>query len=167
MNISQNSGFRDTLNSFSNTIQQLVNTGNSSYGLFDSTNNTFSINIFSTFSDTPLYEYYYTAPRFSNGSVGTKTVDGDTVFRVGSISKLFTVFALLIEKGDANLNDPITKYVPELRNSPDTGTVNSVQWDDVTLGALASQMSGIGRDCKLLKSVIHSLIDGEYSRFSA
>jgi len=150
-NFSQNAGFLDTLNSFSNTIQQVLsNSDYSSYGHFDSTNNTFSINIFSTFLDDPVYKYHYTAPRFSNGSIGAKTVDGDTVFRVASISKLFTVFALLIEKGDANLNDPVTKYVPELRNVPNTGTVNAVQWNDVTLGALASHMSGIGRDCKLL-----------------
>lgn len=151
-NISQNPGFRGAINSFSNTIQQVLSTsgGDSSYGQLDSTNNTFSINIFSTLSDDPLYKYHYTAPRFSNGSIGAKTVDGDTVFRVGSISKLITVFALLIEKGDANLNDPVTKYVPELRNAPNTGTVNSVQWNDVTLGALASHMSGIGRECKLL-----------------
>jgi len=155
-NVSQNPRFRDTLNSFSNTIRQLLSTGNSSYGPFDSANNTFSVNVFSTSSDAPLYEYHYTAPLFSNGSVGTKTVDGDTVFRIGSISKLFTVFTLLIEKGDMNFNDPITKYVPELRNSP-RDTVNAVQWDDVTLGTLASHMSGIGRDCKFLITPIDFL----------
>ena len=150
-NISQNPGFLNTINSFTSTIQKILSTGNSTYGSFDSANNTFSINVFSTFSETPLYKYHYTAPLFSNGSVGTKTVDGDTVFRIGSVSKLITVFALLIEKGDANLNDPVTKYVPELRNAPrNTGAVNGVQWDDVTLGGLASQMSGMGRDCKFL-----------------
>ena len=73
------------------------------------------------------------------------------MYRIGSISKLFTVFALLVENGDANFNDPITKFVPELRDSwmvKQKGVVNAVQWKDVTLGALASQMSGIGRDCK-------------------
>jgi len=150
-NISQDSGFINATRSFSDAIQQLLSTGSSPYGPFDSTNNTFSINVFSIFSDTPLYQYHYTAPRFSNGSVGTKHVDGDTTFRIGSISKLFTVFAFLIERGDANFNDPVTKYVPELRNAPNTGPLNSVQWNDVILGALASHMSGIGRDCKLLR----------------
>jgi hypothetical protein len=165
---SQNPGFRNTLDSFSDTIRQLLSTGNSSYGQFDSANNSFSINVFSVFSDTPLYEYHHTAPVFSNGSIGTKTVDGDTVFRVGSISKLFTVFALLIEKGDVNFNDPVTKYVPELRDAPrNTGAINAVQWDDVTIGNLASQMSGIGRDCKLLKLAIHSLPDAENPSFRA
>ena|SRR6266511_993353 len=151
-NLSQNPGFQNTLNSFSNSIHQLLTPGsNSTYGPFDSTNNTFSINIFSTFSEAPLYEYHYTAPLFkANGSIGTKAVDGDTIFRIASISKLVTVFALLIEKGDVNFNDPITKYVPELKGSTGIGlgAVNAVQWDDVTIGALASQMSGIGRDCK-------------------
>ena len=150
-NISQNSGFRKAVDSFSNIINQLLNTNSSSPIPFDSSNTTFSINIFSKFTDTPLYEYHYTAPLFANGSNGTKKIDGDTIYRIGSISKLFTVFAFLIEKGDANFNDPVTKYVPELRDShlvKQKGVVNAVQWDDVTLGALASQMSGIGRDCK-------------------
>jgi len=150
-NISQNSGFRKAVDSFSNIINQLLNTNSSSPIPFDSSNTTFSINIFSKFTDTPLYEYHYTAPLFANGSNGTKKIDGDTIYRIGSISKLFTVFAFLIEKGDANFNDPVTKYVPELRYShlvKQKGVVNAVQWDDVTLGALASQMSGIGRDCK-------------------
>ena len=150
-NVSQSAAFRKAVNSFSNTIHQLLSTNSSSLIPFDPTNNTFSINIFSKFSDAPLYEYHYTAPLFASGSNGTKKVDGDTVYRIGSISKLLTVFAFLVEKGDANFNDPITKYVPELRDShlvKQRGVVNAVQWNDVTLGALASQMSGIGRDCK-------------------
>ena len=148
-NVSQSAAFQKAVDSFSNKIHQLLSANSSSP--FNPTNNTFSINIFSKFTDTPLYEYHYTAPLFASGSIGTKKVDGDTVYRVASISKLFTVFAFLIEKGDANFNDPVTKYVPELRDSPlvkQKGVIDAVQWDYVTLGALASQMSGIGRDCK-------------------
>lgn len=149
--ISQNSGFRNTVNTFSNTIHQLLSTGNSTYGPFPINNTAFSLNVFSTFSNAPLYEYYYTTPLLANSSIGTKKVDGDTVFRIASISKLFTVFALLIEQGDANFNDPITKYVPELMDASlkPNDPINAVQWKDVTIGALASQMSGIGRDCEV------------------
>jgi hypothetical protein len=164
-NISRNPGFLNATKSFSDTIQQFLTTGSSPYGQFDSTNNTFSIQVFAKSLDTPLYQYHYTAPLFSNGSIGTKNVDGDTVFRIGSITKLFAVFGLLIERGDANFNDPVTKYVPELRDAPNTGPINSVQWKDVTLGALASHMSGIGRDCELLNWPYNSLPDVECASF--
>ena len=159
-NISQNPGFRKALDSLSSVIHRSLNTASGALAPFDPTNTTFSINIFSTFSGSPLYEYHHIAPHFVNGSIGTKKVDGDTVYRIGSISKLFTVFALLIEKGDVNFNDPITKYVPELMDVclEQSGAVNAVQWNDVTLGALASQMSGIGRDCKLVKLTVTMLI---------
>ena len=47
-------------------------------------------------------------------------------------------------------NDPITKYVPELAAAAkhEQNAVDSVDWESVTVGNLASQMSGAGRDCE-------------------
>ncbi|KIN00494.1 hypothetical protein OIDMADRAFT_104394 [Oidiodendron maius Zn] len=36
------------------------------------------------------------------------------MYRIGSLSKLLTVYTLLAEVGNENLDDPVTKYVPEL-----------------------------------------------------
>lgn len=50
-----------------------------------------------------------------------------------------------------SLDDRVTKYVPELRdmavNTPDLDSFPVPAWDDVTLGALASHLGGIGVDC--------------------
>jgi CubicO group peptidase (beta-lactamase class C family) len=89
---------------------------------------------------------------------GTKKVDINTVYRIASVSKVFTVLALLQLKGKINLADPVTKYVPELRQlkkQEDTiNDITTVDWDEVTIDALASQLSDIGQNCTLsLKSV--------------
>lgn len=37
---------------------------------------------------------------------------------------------------------------PELANAPYDDPLEQVNWEEVTLGALASQLSGLGRDCQ-------------------
>ncbi|XP_065903470.1 putative beta-lactamase-like 1 [Dysidea avara] len=80
---------------------------------------------------------------FGTTDVDTPTVtpDGDTIFRIASITKVFTVLMLyqLYEQGRVkSLDDPITHYCPifSLRNPY---TLDDV----VTLRQLASQMSGL------------------------
>jgi CubicO group peptidase (beta-lactamase class C family) len=77
---------------------------------------------------------------------GKVDVGPDTLFRVHSISKVITVYAILSKLGYKHWHDPVTKWVPELvkdGNDP----ISDVDWDEVTLGSLASSMSGISRSC--------------------
>jgi hypothetical protein len=115
----------------------------------------YSLQIYSTNPGPEiLWERFHTASNLpSFDSPGVTTVDRDSVYRLGSVTKVYTVFSFLAQDGDRHFNDPITKYVPELaaiseaqRQSTDPLTV--VDWEDVTIGALASQMAGIVRDCK-------------------
>jgi CubicO group peptidase (beta-lactamase class C family) len=66
-----------------------------------------------------------------NSTVGVKNVNSHSQYRIGSISKLFTVYTFLIEAGDVKFNDPITKYVPELAASArhEQNAVDSVDWE--------------------------------------
>ena len=113
----------------------------------------YSLQIFSTNPGAPvLWERYRTAKDLPKNTTGVTSVDGDTVYRLGSVTKVYTVLAWLAERGDAEWSQPITKYIPELRGKPTASNgnldpVRSVDWEDVTLGALAGQISGIGRDC--------------------
>lgn len=81
---------------------------------------------------------------------GVRAVDSNTIYRVGSISKAWTVYIWLLAAGDTAFNDPITRYVPEIAEyaarNPATDSVNAVDWNTITVGALASQLSGISRD---------------------
>jgi len=116
----------------------------------------YSIEIFSTAPETPtVFEWHHTAALMGqlNSTAGVRKADRDAVYRLGSLTKIFTVYTWLALDGDSKFNDPITKYVPELaaaarehgeRDDP----VRYVSWEDVTVGALASQMGGIIRDCE-------------------
>ncbi|KAG9254832.1 beta-lactamase/transpeptidase-like protein [Emericellopsis atlantica] len=108
-----------------------------------------AVAVFSTHDDEPLYERYFT-PDYD---VGVAEVNRSSVFRIASVSKVFSVWTFLAEVGDERFNDPITKYVPELvttKNDSVSGTVyddiDHVRWHEVTLGQLASQLAGIPRD---------------------
>ena len=64
-----------------------------------------------------------------------------TVYRVGSVSKLFTDIAImrLVERGRIDLDAPVTRYVPELRPRDPFGT-------PITLRQLMAHRSGLVRE---------------------
>ncbi|OKP12042.1 Beta-lactamase-like protein [Penicillium subrubescens] len=71
------------------------------------------------------------------------------MYRIGSISKIFTVYTLLVNYGWEHWNDCIMEYLPELQDAADLNhdpSVAHVDWSKITIGDLASQLSGIGRD---------------------
>ncbi|KAH7166429.1 beta-lactamase/transpeptidase-like protein [Dactylonectria macrodidyma] len=100
-----------------------------------------------------LFSYGY-APPSTADSLTSGTLNEDTVFRIGSVSKLVTVYALLAEVGMNRLSDPVTKWVPELAKAAKhpADEVQSPHWNEVTIGQLASHMSGLERNCELLPS---------------
>jgi len=67
--------------------------------------------------------------------------NADTIYRVGSVSKLFTDIAImrLVERGILDLDAPITKYVPSF------GPKNPFQ-KEVTLRQLMAHRSGLCRE---------------------
>ncbi|KAI1757514.1 beta-lactamase/transpeptidase-like protein [Xylaria castorea] len=112
-----------------------------------------SLQIFSASSDEPLWEHYHTANNLlDNDESGNVTIGPDTIYRLGSLTKIFTMLTFLAEAGDSYLNDPVTKYVPELEALAAkalSDPIMSVDWSSVTLGSLASHMAGIIRDFAL------------------
>ncbi|KAF5617248.1 beta-lactamase 2 [Fusarium sp. NRRL 25303] len=106
-----------------------------------------AVAIKSTHEDDYLLEFASTPPKVDPR--GVDKVDSDTVFRLASLSKVFPVLALLkLHKVD--LDDAVTKYVPELRalnkQARKQDAVWAVDWDQVTIGALASHIGGIPAD---------------------
>jgi CubicO group peptidase (beta-lactamase class C family) len=94
----------------------------------------------------PLWTHFHTAPVL-NATRGVREVDGNSRFRIASISKSFTTLALLkLEAaGKLSLDETIDKYIPELNFN----NVGKIPWHDITLRALASQLSGIPREFTL------------------
>ena len=69
--------------------------------------------------------------------------DGNTVYRIGSITKIFPVLLIykLYEDGViGSIDDPLSKYVPEF------SIQNPFTRDNITLREIASQMSGLPRE---------------------
>jgi len=65
----------------------------------------------------------------------------DTVYRIGSVSKLFTDIAImqLVERGELNLEAPVTDYLPDFHPKNPFGT-------PITLRQLMSHHSGLLRE---------------------
>ena len=100
------------------------------YG-WNATTNSFSVS--ATSRDKTFFSHHYTAPLKDES--GVHKVKGDTVYRIASVTKLFTVLAVLLEER-IHLNDSIGEYIKELN-----GTV----WKDVTLRLLTSQLAALPR----------------------
>jgi hypothetical protein len=117
-------------------------------------NNSYSIQIFSGSSATPLFEHHHTSSNISqfSASGGTTSVDANTVYRIGSITKLFTMYLFLLSAGDKYLYHPITEFVPELAalvaSQAGMNDIQKVSWDEITIAELASHTAGIAADGK-------------------
>jgi CubicO group peptidase (beta-lactamase class C family) len=72
---------------------------------------------------------------------GEQQPDGDTVYEIGSVTKVFTslVLADMIEKGEVKADDPVSKFLPA------TVKVPSRNGRQITLLDLSMQVSGLPR----------------------
>ena len=79
----------------------------------------------------------FSGGRMDNGS--DQKVDGDTVFELGSVTKVFTALLLLdaVRRGEVKLADPVAIYLPEGVKVPARGA------KEITLLNLAAQDSGL------------------------
>ena len=109
-----------------------------------------SIGVMSTFEEAPMLSFHHT-PEFLN-TTGTHNVTIDTVYRIASISKAYTVLALLQLSDKINMADPVTKYIPELadldKQQSQNNDITTVRWGMVTIDALASHLAGISAERK-------------------
>lgn len=145
-------GFSSVCNKLTAALNEYVESVNQSLAAL-------SLQIFDANHASPLFSFSSTSHSIDT-TLGVAEVDEDTVFRMASVSKLWTVLLILIEKGLAPFSDPITKYIPELRpeairmsrNATEIeDKIDFISWDEVTVGELASQLTGIARECLLFQ----------------
>jgi len=77
--------------------------------------------------------------KFDTGD--SRAVDGDTIFEIGSVTKVFTSLLLadMVQRGEVALTDPVAKYLPGGVKMPER---NGRQ---ITLEDLATHTSGLPR----------------------
>jgi len=90
---------------------------------------------------------------FSMGKLDNGTdreIDGDTIFEIGSVTKVFTsLLALEMERrGEITLDDPVAKYLPEAVTLP------IYEGRQITLRNLAAQDSGLPWNSDELEKIL-------------
>ena len=117
------------------------------------TNLTFSMGMFSTndLRAAESLQYHHASVEVTNASTGANEVDGDSIYRIASVSKLITVYAGMLNLKESDWDRPLTDFLPGLaeyqrKHLSEDGPVWTVQWDQITLAALAAQIAGVPRD---------------------
>lgn len=133
--------FQSALSSFTTSL-----TANLTQSPYNST--TFSLAIFST-SDEPgqlAWEYHHASTALA--AKGGVEVDAEAVYRIGSISKLLTIYLFLVLEGDRLWNEPVARYLPELADLAGEDVGHAVpDWGAITVGDVAGQVAGLSRNC--------------------
>ncbi|KAJ4982729.1 beta-lactamase [Stagonosporopsis vannaccii] len=121
----------------------------------------FSVEV--TSSKETLWSRYHTANERNASRPDIPEVNGDALYRIASITKTFTVLGILYQEkaGNLSLDDPVEKYIKELKK-PQNGTL---PWKDITLRSLASQLSGIPRECAIPHEPWPSVAQGDVINF--
>jgi hypothetical protein len=143
---------QEALANLTATLDGMNAAANSSHGPTTPNITTYSIALFdggSSFDEPFFYEYHYAAHAYLNGKNGSTTLDSETIFDIGDLKKVFDVWLFLIEAGEGHWHESVTQWVPELQTTPNASDgIGYVAWDDVTIGDLAGQISGLGGRCK-------------------
>ncbi|KAK3297101.1 beta-lactamase/transpeptidase-like protein [Chaetomium fimeti] len=105
----------------------------------------YAVEVFTGSEDLPLWSHYWTAPNLGSfNSSGVTEVDTNTVFRIGSVTKIFTVLTFLATVGDGIWNDPITKHLPEIAEIAENASSSPIftpDWESITIDALLGELS--------------------------
>ncbi|KAK5689681.1 hypothetical protein LTR97_012680 [Elasticomyces elasticus] len=86
-----------------------------------------------------IWSAYHTANTTGNGSA--IKVDGSSVYRIASNTKIFTALAILQQhaQGKVDLDSSITRYVPEL----DVSSKSHIEWNRISVRDLMSHFGGL------------------------
>jgi len=142
--------FQTGLRNLTTSLDDAIKSSQTPFGPIVSNWTSFSIGIFN--ATDKLFSYQYSSPTLRKGTEGVKTVTEDSIYRIGSGSKLITAYLFLLEAGAEYWNRTVTEFLPELEEaakkcSAKEEPINCIDWDEVTLGAMASHMAGLPRDC--------------------
>lgn len=102
-----------------------------------------SVGVKSIHESKQLFSYHYTPPKM--GDIGTEKIDENTIYRVGSVSKMMPALAVLQSK-DINLDDPVLEYLPDLADAINDSEIDLDHWEDITVRSLANHLSGLSTD---------------------
>ncbi|KAK7398417.1 hypothetical protein QQX98_012212 [Neonectria punicea] len=137
-NISDSKAIHDAKAEFPDLLENLFSTD-----LLNRTDTVFAIDVFSASTNSSIYSYFHVGEG-QNETLTSGELNDGTIGRLGSVSKLFTVYAILAKAGIEVFSHPVTRYLPELAGNSLDDSLEKIHWEDVTVGALASHQAGSG-----------------------
>lgn len=138
VDLSNSQHLQDAKSEFSNRIEELFSSSK-----LNRTDLVFALDIFSANTNGSIHEYFHVGEG-QEEVLTSGRLDFNTIGRLGSVSKLFTAYALVAEAGIEVFSHPVTRYFPELRGNSSSVPLNRIHWDEITVGALASHQAGTG-----------------------
>lgn len=144
--LGSSSAFRATVANLTSTIERALN-GSVEAG-WAVANTSFSLAVVDIGSTggVPLWEYHHLG---SANTRGTPNVTRDSLYLIGSISKVLTDLVLL--RSGVDVDAPVTVLLPELagggRSGGRGGGRGGIEWEHISLRALASHTAGIPPNC--------------------
>ncbi|CAH0016594.1 unnamed protein product [Clonostachys rhizophaga] len=138
VDLSNSQHLQDAKSEFSNRIDELFSSGK-----LNRTDLVFAVDIFSANTNGSIHEYFHVGEG-QEEVLTSGRLDFNTIGRLGSVSKLFTAYALVAEAGIEVFSHPVTRYFPELRGNSSSVPLSRIHWDEITVGALASHQAGTG-----------------------
>jgi CubicO group peptidase (beta-lactamase class C family) len=116
-------------------------------------NFTFSLGLFSIYDAAAIekLQFHYTSPEIAHAPNGTHSVDGNSIYRIASVTKVFTVLAGMLELKPTDWETPLTDIFPYLASAGKNSShpddpLYTVDWSLVTASNLAAQIAGVPRD---------------------
>lgn len=111
-----------------------------------------SVAVKSLHEDKPLFNWHFTPTNMSG--IGTTKVDENTIYRVGSFSKVVAALVAL-QSDNIDMQASVLKYLPDLKKSVSLDA-HHFDWEDVTVESLASHLSGLPTSSKSIYGYFHT-----------
>lgn len=136
--LSKSQVIEEAKSEFPNIIESLFSSGD-----LNRTDLIFAVDVFSASTNDSIYGYYHVGEG-QEYALSSGRLDDQTVSRIGSVSKLFTAYAIIAQAGIEVFSHPVTRYLPELAGNSTSSPLQRISWNDITIGALLSQQAGSG-----------------------
>ncbi|KAJ4184764.1 hypothetical protein NW767_013060 [Fusarium falciforme] len=103
----------------------------------------FSLDVFSASTNSSIYSYKHVG-KSQEKALTAGNLSDTTISRTGSVSKLFTAYAIIAKGGMEVFSHPVTRYIPELAGNKSENPLERIDWDEITVGTLLSHQAGTG-----------------------
>ncbi len=95
------------LSNLTEAFDEIISSGNSSFGEISRNTISFSVALFSAHdsgnaSEPFIYQYHHTAPSLAANSSGVTKVDANSIYNIGGLTQMLTVYGFLICAGDSH-----------------------------------------------------------------